>query len=264
MQNVYLVCCIGVSVVEWFSRPFLRHFIEHYLGAGIDPANFRLTLHSAEDDGSDLWCRDWLRNYGIIPIAEFGGPYDCYLFYEKNFEAMSKLPSDAWIVLIDFDELIFFPQGLPDFINTIEAGSYDLVMGHLIDRVAPNGQLLPIVEHLPIWDQFSTSCRLTRDVVGGDDRKTCLFRNYLTPSLGHHSVRQSATAKPYPSELPVYHFKWDEALPAKLAKRVNEFDQNRQKYPWYGEIYNVLRSIEAGRLVIPSETPVLIEAKREK
>jgi hypothetical protein len=115
-----------------------------------------------------------------------------------------------------------------------------------------------IAENNPIWDQFPHCFRLTRDIVRGDERKTCLFRNHLTPSLGHHYVREAAAATCFPTDLSVYHFKWDSTLPCKLAKRLDQFDQNRAKYPWYGEVYNVLRSIEGDRLVLPSELPPAI------
>jgi hypothetical protein len=253
MKNVHLIC-FGISRAEWFSKAFLRHFIEHYLGLGIPGANFRLTLHCAAEDENLTWCRDWLRGYGISPFGEFDGPYDCYRFYEMNFQAMAKLPSDAWIVLVDFDELIFFPRALPEFIQLIEGEGYDLVMGRLIDRLAPEGRLIPILEKTPIWDQFSACHHVTRDILRGDDRKTCLFRNYLTPSLGHHFIREAASAKLFPETLSVYHFKWDQTLLAKLTKRLDEFDENRAKYPWYNELYNLLRSLEGDRLIIPPES----------
>jgi hypothetical protein len=250
MQNVFLVCCIGVSESEFFSKPLLRHFVEHYLGMGILRENFVLTLHSTSTEDNIDPCVSFLSRYGLTPSAYLIEEYDCYRFYEKDFELMERLPRDAWVILVDFDEFIFFPSCLSEFIEKLEAENYDLVWGKLMDRIGRGGFLSPIQNQTPLWDQFPQSHPITRDIVRGDDQKTCLFRNYLKPNLGHHSIRNLTAARPFLECLAVYHFKWDLSLPSRIEKRIAQFDGNRVRYPWFGELYNLARQIEGERLIL--------------
>ena len=93
-ERLKLVCCIGVSRKEHFSRAFLRHFIGHYLGLGIQPENFLITL-CAPHRGEEIdWAVNALAQYGIGVSHHLVKEYDCYEFYRSNFELMAGCPED--------------------------------------------------------------------------------------------------------------------------------------------------------------------------
>lgn len=250
MQNskVKLACCIGVSRHEYFSFPFLAHFISHYLGLGIKPDDFLLTLSSPQHDGDIKQVEEFLSAFEIKPAKYLLGPYDCYRFYQSNFELMAQCSPEDWIVLIDFDELIEFPLPLPLFVKELNAKRLNAATGFLVDRLAPNGEFAEILPGIPIWEQFPLKLAITRDIVEGCHLKTCVFRNYLKASMGHHIIKHQKYSRPFPDLLKVHHFKWDSTLPKRIQRTRDQFRSNPGRYHWYHEVDNLMRHIDGSRL----------------
>ena len=249
-DSTYLICCISVSASEYFSRPMLRHFVEHYLGVGIPPQNFLLTLHSTTSAMDFLPVEAYLRHFRIKSAQNFVADYDCYSFYDANYRLMKRCAPDDWVIMVDFDELIRFPKCLGEFISDLAMGDYNLAMGEIVDRIAVGGHLIPIAESPSIWEQFPVSCRITRDIALGCDSKTCIFRGNLTPNLGHHVVVNLDDAKVFPQLLFVHHFKWDSTLPLRLAKSQRQFHSDKERFFWHRETDLVLERIVNNKLAI--------------
>lgn len=249
-QRIKLVCCIGVSQHEHFSRPFLRHFLHHYLGLGIPPENFLLTLHAPERGADIAWVEQALARFRI-PVSDYLiEDYDCFDFYDRDFRLMATCSPDDWIVLIDYDELIEFPMSLPHYAEELEAAGINAVMGTLVDRFAEHYQLAEIKEGPPIWDQFPIQTEFTKEVVQGCHQKTCIFRNYIDVELGHHAVMgtRGAPVKISHHQLKVHHFKWDATLKPKLLMRREQFKAEPQRYHWHDEPDRILAMINEGRI----------------
>lgn len=251
MEDVHLICCIGISLQEHFSRPFFVHFLQHYLGLGIPRANIHLTLHTRDEEDPNLkYVCALLSEYEIGPRFVFVGPYDCWAFYHYNYRILDSLPAESWAMMVDFDELIFFPGALATFVTDVEASGCDVVMGRFVDRIAKNGALPEIGLKQPIWDQFPVKYPVTRRIVGACDTKTCIFRSHLHPCLGHHKVAER-DAKTFPEVLPVFHFKWDSTLALKLEMRRDQFRADPARFPWNSEIERLMAHISTNKLVIP-------------
>lgn len=249
-HQVKLVCCIGTSREEHFARPFLRHFLHHYLGLGILPQNFLLTLH-APTNGEDIaWVEGQLRQFDIQSSGHLTKEYDCYDFYDRDFELMRSCNDQDWMVLVDFDELIEFPKALPTYIDELTSVGCNAVFGQLIDRFAPNYRLAEIKEGPPIWDQFPIQTDFTKTVVQGFSGKVCLFRNYIEVNLGHHAVTGSRGPELQFSHhnLKVHHFKWDSTLVPKLLKRREQFKADPKRYHWHAEPDRILELVNDGRI----------------
>ncbi len=249
-DRIKLVCCIGVSRHEHFARPFLRHFVHHYLGLGILPKNFLITLH-APDDGEDImWARSFLRQFGIVVSDLLIKDYDCYDFYERDFRLMGKCDPDDWIVLVDFDELVEFPTALPAYVQQVEAAEYNAVDGMFCDRFAEHYHLAEIKEGPPIWDQFPIQTEFTKEIVRGMHHKICLFRNYIQVDVGHHTVvgTRGAPLRFSHHRLKVHHFKWDATLVPKLLKRQAQFKSDPSRFFWHEEPGRILERVNDGRI----------------
>jgi len=249
-RRIKLVCCIGVSREEHFARPFLRHFIHHYLGLGIRPEDFLITLHAPQRGEDIAWAEDYLARYAIGIASYLIKEYDCHDFYERDFQLMTTCADDDWIVLVDFDELVEFPESLPHFVEKLEAADFNVVGGHFVDRFAEHYHLAEIKEGPSIWDQFPIQTEFTKDVVGGFTCKICLFRNYLQVNLGHHAVVGTRGPKSRFSHhnLKVHHFKWDSTLTPKLLKRRAQFEADPKRYHWHAEPGRILERINDGRI----------------
>jgi len=244
LDSVKLICCIGVGEQELYSPALLHHFVHYYLGLGILPENFLLTLHAPSEEQNLGQATDYLGRFNIKASDHLLGEHDCYKFYDQNYKLMARCSAHDWIILVDFDEFLVVPASLPEFVREIEASGCNLVMGVLVDRLAPNGRLTPIKVGSPIWDQFPEKFKVTRDIVKGFDQKTCIFRNVMQPNLGHHLVSKSTVPiKVFSQVLNVHHFKWDVTLPTRLKKSLERFRKNPARYWWAGEVERLLARI---------------------
>ncbi len=249
-ERIKLVSCLGVSRKEHFSRAFLPHFVGHYLGLGIKPENFLITLCAPRRGEEIEWAENALAQYGIGVSHHLIKEYDCYDFYRSDFELMSRCPDDDWIVLVDYDELVEFPASLPAFAHQLEQRECNAAGGVLVDRFAEHYHLAEIKEGPPIWDQFPIQARFTKDVVRGFDGKICLFRNYIEVNLGHHAVvgtRREPTKFSH-HRLRVHHFKWDSTLEPKLRMRREQFKADIERYHWHEEPDRILELLNDGRI----------------
>lgn len=249
-HRINLVCCIGVSQHEHFNRPFLRHFLHHYLGLGILPENFLLTLHAPDRGGDIAWAEQALAHFGIRVSDYLIKDYDCFDFYNRDFRLMATCSLDDWVVLVDFDELIEFPKSLPQYVDELEDTGINVAMGTFVDRFAEHYHLAEIKEGPPIWDQFPIQTEFTKEVVQGCHHKTCIFRNYINVNLGHHAVigTRGEEIRVSHQQLKVHHFKWDATLPQKLLMRRQQFKADPVKYQWHAEPDRILELVNNGRI----------------
>lgn len=249
-QRIKLVCCIGVSKKEHFCRPFMRHFVHHYLGLGVLPECFLITLHAPEHGEDIEYATSYLAQFGIPISGHLIKEYDCFDFYARNFQLMKACPDDEWIILVDFDELIEFPKALPQYVADLDATGCNVVMGTLVDRFAEHYHLAEIQEGPPIWDQFPIQTAFTKEVVQGCHVKTCIFRNYIEVNLGHHAIvgTRGEPIRASHQRLKVHHFKWDATLPPKLLMRRQQFKTEPEKYHWHAEPDRILELVNHGRI----------------
>lgn len=114
LTRVKLICCIGASQHEAFSLVLLRHFLQHYLGLGIYPANLLVTLHAVDEARDAFAIRSLFDHFSIISLQYIYGEYDCYRFHDQNLARLADCSPHDWVIMVDFDEFIEFPRSLPN------------------------------------------------------------------------------------------------------------------------------------------------------
>ncbi len=250
--RVHLIACIGTRQSEAFSFNLFRHWVRHYLGAGFRPGEFRLALFSTcEEDNLNL-VSNYLSDLDIKEFSRRISQEHCCHEFELMYSTMRKgCAPDDWIVLVDADEFIDFPDTIHSFLRRIVLSDAEAVSGHLVDRFEANLGFPPVGTSC-LWDQFPREIPATEELLKADPRKVCIFRNYLTISSGHHFVEESEGRKPriFEERLRVNHFKWDSGCRRRLELTLQRFRRDPEKYPWHQEVQRALNHM-ADRLILP-------------
>jgi|GEM_PF-1406812 len=248
LDRVKLVCCVGVSTEEFFCRPWMRHFVEHYLKLGIQPHNFRLSLHVRRLGADNEWAEAFLRRFDICVAGILTGEYECYTFHERNLEEIAKCHEDDWILYADFDEYVEPPYPLAELIRRLDRGYFNVMHGRLIDRVATNGRLVAVAESPSPWEQYPDVAPLTEELVVGCPDKIPFMKKEIVPSMGHHFVLNTEMARAPRKQIAVHHFKWDATIIPRLELTLKRFQTDPRRYYWLDEVERVLAKLDGGRI----------------
>jgi len=161
---------------------------------GLDPSRFLLLLHSDSRNLRGLsnmaaWLR---REYGVIysePVIE---PYSSKGHMLVKIDLLNRhVTDDDWVLQVDADELLVFPQGQPasEALRGLEASGYNVMYSIMVDRVAEDGSI-DIVPDIAssIFDQYPLNCAVTLLMQNSDIRKANVYRGYLRTTSGNHNV----------------------------------------------------------------------------
>jgi len=225
-HTIRLVACIGTQ-----SNPFLvSHFMHHYRALGV--GEFLIVLHSDRADRRDAEVRARLHACGIQPAREIQ-QYSARLKHQHCQEVVRHYcEPDSWVIYADLDELQVYPGGLIPYLDERERRGHSFARGSLIDRLAPNGELIELQAQPSLWEQFPICAPVTREIVGGWDHKVCAARACV-PIVdgGSHSVSYGYGAqwnywlthvRPRWRErrVEIHHFKWDSTLPHRVRNKL--------------------------------------------
>ena len=262
-RPIRLVACVGVK-----SNPhLLSHFLEHYHGLGVD--EFLVVLHAEPGDARADDARRRLERWGVRPVREIA-EYSARLKRDHCAEVVRRYcEPQSWVVYADLDEFQIYPDGLHAALDEHERRGRRFVRGRLVDRLAPGGALIDIQPEPTLWEQFPLSLPLTRDLVGGWDRKVCAARACVPiADGGAHAVRRGYTPRwdyrlthylPRIGErrIDIHHFKWDSTLPQRVREKLEGRGGDVDR--WHGEgfireyqrLHDHLR--REGRIRVPGE-----------
>jgi hypothetical protein len=210
-MDLYLRSTIGTER----DLALVRHFVEHYSRLGFE--KFLFVLHGFEASSRNLvTATEILHEHGIQPAATWitrsWGTGENSNWHRR---IVAGLPSSAWIATADIDEFQQYPTDLRTFVQELERQNYELVKGRLVERIARNFRLPPLLADQCIFTQFP----LEASFHIGNPGKIILHRNYVKTTPGHHYFEESSDhpLRVYPGILKVAHFKWFEGVAQKYT-----------------------------------------------
>jgi len=224
-----------VTVIEETRLPWLPQFVQHYRALGVD--RFLITLHidsrRGMNDRRQATCRveELLASLDLGLVSVLNCAYrPRWIAEHHNLVRRGFTGQDDWIVWADIDEFQEYPEPLRTIIrNSVELG-FGQVQGKFLDRVADGGRLAPFNPSQPIWSQYPLGAPITRRILGGLDTKVVASRADLEIGVGQHFLL-SESARVYPKEVTIHHFKWDASVCDRLATRIGA-DYRRHHGDW--------------------------------
>lgn len=117
----------------------LPHFLRHYDRFGV--TEFHI---AAPPDLAD-YIADASRNYRVIEHNDLNVAGS----FTGGAEAVTKMRElvqgpEEWVVIVDLDEFVEFPEPAPDLARKVEAEGANIARGVMYDRFAIDGQLMAI------------------------------------------------------------------------------------------------------------------------
>jgi hypothetical protein len=242
--RIKLISCLGVEG----ELPLLPHFLRHYRGLGIDPANMHVILNTEDAGSSRLGeAEDILRRFGAPPPRRWIAPYTSGDMWAERRRLQRDVAGPAdFIVNADMDEFHAYPAPIGEVAAYLEKKGLNAVHGPFIDRLAKGGALAEVAASPPLSQQFPIEADVCC-TLGGTGRhhdldgtiKLMLHKASVLPSRGGHNVGgegdaprllyggrlatfpQAASAR-FRFALPflVHHYKWTASLVPGLEKRL--------------------------------------------
>jgi hypothetical protein len=204
----------------------LPHFLSHYAGLGVQ--RIFVAVRST--------IRDRLYETAVAEAAQF--PANVYWFPSKCFSDSDKadgeqlilqrnsVQPDDYVMHLDLDEFQEYPAPLATIVRLMNARSDWALRGWIVDRVAENGTLAPVLRTPSIGEQFPIGCAVTEVLLSGWTQKIVLCRGRVRLQGGVRHDTENAHYERVPvgqsSDYIVHHFKWlqglDQRLEARLAR----------------------------------------------
>ena len=217
----------ALSVVNTDQPILFEHFLRHYSRLGIE--YFYCCFHQSEsgmkrdlDRCLAAFHRYSSGRYTLWLDEEFNSRKK--LTHRQALKSMAEKDSMKWMAYLDIDEF-YAPQGgsIPGLVSDHE--EYDVLMGVLVDRLAPDG-FAEMVSRMSLFDQYPLNAFLTNDFLGGAASKVFMARSEI-PVLcpGHHCVAVDSPSA-CPNWFPCYHFKWDSSVQQRLTTRRATFQKH--------------------------------------
>ena len=199
--QIVLRSTVGVEM----DYVLVASFVEHYRKLGV--VDFRFVVHSLSSSSPKLdLVLATLRDLGIQPaniwITENWNTGDNSMMHR---EVIKDCPDHAWVISADIDEFHEYPMRLPEFIEELESGRFDLVKGRLTERIAQDFSIPNLDTSKTLFDQFPLQVRFGI----GNPGKIMLHRKFVLTTPGHHGFEDAQCIyKVCPQILKVMHFKW--------------------------------------------------------
>jgi hypothetical protein len=194
----------------------LPHFLRHYSDAGV--SRFFISVERDLEEQARQFASGF-------PVHLIGG-LDASESIEGGTAAVSRMRmefagTNEWVVVTDLDEFQLHPHGLIATVAAADAEDANVVRGHLVDRVATDGQLKPIGPEDDLAQLFPQTCYVTARLQGGLSYKCALVKGHLKSgrtehglSLGHHHMMGERVAS---ESVDIHHFKWNAEVLDRMA-----------------------------------------------
>jgi len=228
MSTIY-----AITTIYGEGLDLLPHWLEHYTRLGAD-ALLVVVGFSREQD----FLHGEYYTENILPKAielckkfptrvypfVFDEYYTMYTQYvREHVKAAAGVEPDDWMLHADLDEFYEFPVPLPELIDVMEDANDWALHGHILDRVAEDGSLRPVLPDLNIGEQFPIGCHLTGRIFGANTRKIMLCRGRVRVNAPHDNTFNGRWARVPVGRIDQYvahHFRWTDRLIPKLKSRL--------------------------------------------
>ena len=193
LPEVYLASTVGIDFAG--QEALFQHFVSHYESAlGIPKRNMLILINSNRLNSTELArTSERLFNLTGVKPATWSGQFDpANKSYHRN-RILSSVPTDAWIVNADADELHWLSSSWNNTLSAAELAAqaqshgFLSLMGSFVDRVAPSG-LLNKVQPPPssLWEQYPLMCRASSRITRGATSKVMLMHGSARTMPGYH------------------------------------------------------------------------------
>jgi putative methyltransferase (TIGR04325 family) len=226
------------SVVD--DSDLLPHFLRHYAQAGV--TDFYVVAPSEMVDVMTPRVSDY--HITIVPADPVGGARPV-----GSAEHVGKLlrryqGKDEWVVIVDVDEFIEFPESIADITAAADAVGANVVRGIVRDRFSADGHQREVEPASDLAELFPVRSRFVRDVMQGCDYKAILVKGLLEGMHGadHHTLAGENVAS---SELVIDRYRWNRGSVERQRARAQtleeagvdswiEYDRALQHYDAHG------------------------------
>ena len=200
-----------------FDDPrLLPHFLRHYARFGITEFHIATPPDLARDvaQASDGFA---VTQYQQFDVA------DSYTGGVSAVTGMRNLAQgpDEWVVIVDLDEFVEFGEPVEAIVAELELEGANVARGILWDRFPIDGRPKAFDDSSDLPSLYPVRARLTKNLMGGEDRKGVLVRGHLISRGAHHVFHDQ---RPSRRMFEISHYKWnDRSLDrVRLAYRMNE------------------------------------------
>ncbi len=229
------------------SITILDQFLAHYRAIGVE--QFVFNINESFVPGIAARAQSILERYGVTVAHVSGTPQNwIQQNRQRNASQAACTREDDWVVIADLDEFHEYPLGLAETLRAAEAQGYDCLYGQLVDRLAPDGELIPMREDVSVFEQFPIQCHITHEILKAPDWKIVALKGRIFPvgtCVPHDVMRDTYAARPYTGfGIISHHFKWHAEVLKKLRRRVDfyqrQFAQGDVRFSCYKETANIL------------------------
>ena len=215
------------------------HFLRHYARFGITEFHIAAPPHLAHyiAEKSKGFA---VRQYNSFDVAEsFTGGVAAV----TEMRMLAQAP-DEWAVIADLDEFVEFGAPVQAIAERLEKARHNIARGIMYDRLAADGQPTAFDDASDLPRLYPVRARLTKEIMGGVDRKGVIVKGHLKSRGAHHSFHGEKTDK---SMLEISHYKWNdrslervraayEALSANGIGWANQYKKILDHYEAHGRI----------------------------
>jgi len=162
------------------NSDLLPHFLRHYSQAGV--ADFYVATPSELADVIGSLVSDY--NVTIVPTDPVGDPHSVGAAESMDTMRRSYQDEDEWVIVVDVDEFIHFPEAIVDITAAAEVEGANVVRGVAHDRFSADGHLLEVEPESDLAALFPVRARFVRDVMQGCEYKRVLVKGPLESMHG--------------------------------------------------------------------------------
>lgn len=211
------------------EQTLLPHFLRHYAALGVTH------FHLAVREGTVL--PDF-----PVPVSittSYAGPHDMM----QDCTALRALQvqhvaDDEWFFVLDGDEFARPPFPLPEVLAEADARGCTWVVARVVDRVAADGSLPPVLPDSDLEALFPQRLLLTPLLLGGPLSKSVLVKGRTEITPGHHYCE----GRVLDAAFEIDHYKWHAGVVERLRTRARLY--RHVGYDWWVQSEAFLRHFE--------------------
>jgi hypothetical protein len=179
----------------------LRHFLRHYSRAGIGQ------FFIAVSPGFESAVETFKREYSITAVVgldvadSFCGGTAAVTEMRRLYQA-----SDEWVVIVDLDEFIEFPESIATILSDADREGTNVVRGIMHDRFSIDGRPVDFDEGSDLSQVYPVKSRFIRDVMKGRDHKNIIVKGKLRAVAAHHEFDGQMICSRI---MEISHYKWN-------------------------------------------------------
>lgn len=192
----------------------LPHFLRHYAAAGIQ--EFYLAVPSGLEQEIEQLASGYRATISSADVTDshsLDGAAESIRRLRERYQGV-----DEWVLVVDLDEFVSFPDGIQSIIDGAEAEGASVIHGAVHDRFSADGKAIDLEPGSDLATRHPVRARFVRDVMLGCDHKSALVKGRPTvaPEAGQDDAPREKVAS---RTLEVDHYAWTAGSTERLAER---------------------------------------------